>query len=89
MEQNYSQLIVGVAEGRGTGTNHNWHSYTDAWRTVVLSNQQKIIPPPHLILYSGRNRTYVPMMMYLQLGFFKLGTSLTAEIELLLFHMQE
>lgn len=44
MEWNYSQLTVGAAEGRSTGTNYDKHSYTDAWRTVVLSDQQNIIP---------------------------------------------
>lgn len=82
-------LIVGAAEGRSTGTNNDKHSYTDVWRTVVLSDQQKIISAPHCILYRGRNRTYVPMMTYLQLGFFKLEMSLIAETELLIFHRQE
>lgn len=59
LEWNYSQMIVGAAEGRSTGTNYDKHSYTDAWRTAVLSDQQKIILPPYLIFYRWRKRSYI------------------------------
>lgn len=37
LEWNYSQLIAGAAEGRGTGTNYSKLSSTDAWMAVSLA----------------------------------------------------
>lgn len=78
-------MIVGAAEERAQvqimkSTAIKMH------RETVKSTENYC--PPHLILYRGRSRTYISMMISLQLGFLKLLMSLAVETELLIFHRQ-